>query len=71
MKELYNGFNKIKISKTQYEGLGYANTNPVGKACWRVIDMHESNRLAPVGPLYATKDELLSDLPRYAATWGY
>lgn len=68
---MYNGTNKIKICATQHAGLGYANTNPAGAACWRVIDLHEPRREAAVGPLYATKGELLADFPRYAASWGY
>ncbi len=68
---LYNGINKIKIQSTQYAGLGFANTNPAGVACWRVIDMHDEGRTAPVGPIYKSKFELLQDLPRYAAIWGY
>lgn len=68
---MYNGFNQIKINQTQYAGLGYANTNPAGKALWRVIDLHDAGRAAAVGPLYASKAELLADLARYATTWGY
>jgi hypothetical protein len=68
---MFNGVNEIKIHSTQYAGLGYANTNPAGVALWRVIDQHDKGREASVGPLYKSKAELLADLPRYAATWGY
>ncbi len=69
---LFNGVNKIKVHSTQFAGLGYANTNPAGAACWRVIDLHESGRVAAVGPLYSSKAELLADLPRYARdSWNY
>lgn len=67
---MYNGINKIIIHKTRCEGLGYANTNPVGKACWRVIDVSDA-RSASVGPIYASKVELLADFNRYSKTWGY
>ncbi len=71
---MFNGVNEIKIHSTQYAGLGYANTNPAGVALWRVIDKHdvpEGGREGVVGPQYKSKAELLADLPRYAATWGY
>lgn len=68
---LYNGTNQIILHSTQYNGLKYANTNPAGKALWRIIDCHDVGREAPVGPLYASKAELLADLTRYATTWGY
>jgi hypothetical protein len=68
---MYNGVNKITIQSTQYAGLGFANTNPAGVPCWRVIDRHDEAREASVGPLYKSKAELLEDLPRYAKTWGY
>ena len=69
---MYNGVNKIEITRTRFKGLGYANTCPVGKACWRVIDLHQEGREASVGPIYNTKAELLADLERYAKdSWGY
>ena len=66
-----NGVNEIKISKTRFAGLGFANINPAGAAVWRVIDLHDAGREAVVGPIYKTKAELLADLDRYAASWGY
>lgn len=69
---MYNGINLIQIKSTRYAGLGFANTNPMGDATWRVIDLHDAGREAAVGPLYKSKQELLSDLDRYASdTWGY
>ena len=68
---LYNGVNKLVVQPTRYAGLRYANTNPAGSPVWRVIDAHDAGRLAAVGPVYQSKAELLADLPRYAATWGY
>ncbi len=68
---LFNGINKIAIFPSRFKGLGYANTNPVGDATWRVIDRHDAGRDAPVGPVYRSKEELLADLPRYAKSWGY
>ena len=69
--ELFNGVNKITVSPTRFAGLGYANTNPVGKACWRFVDLHDTDRKAVVGAVYYSKVELLADLDRYAKTWGY
>lgn len=69
---MFNGINRIKIQRTRFEGLGLANTNPVGSPCWRVIDIHEPTRSAAVGPIYQSKAELLADLDRYAKeSWGY
>ena len=67
---MYNGINKIRIHKTRIPELGYANTNPMGKPMWRVIDLQDGNE-AEVGPQYATKAELLADFTRYAKSWGY
>lgn len=67
---MYNGINKITVHATRHKGLGYGNTNPAGKPCWRVIDISDE-RYASVGPIYASKAELLADFDRYAATWGY
>lgn len=35
---------------------------------WRFVVKQEDYR--QVGPIYATKDEILADLPRYAGTWA-
>ena len=52
---------------TRFAGLFYGQTAP---SCWRVIDAHETRRAA-VGPMYRTREELLSDLDRYAReTWS-
>lgn len=69
---MFNGINQIVMHATRFAGLAFANTNPVGPAVWRVIDKHDVGREAAVGPVYRTREELLADLPRYAAdTWGY
>lgn len=36
---------------------------------WRFV-VQDGSGFAQVGPQYATKDELLSDIGRYAASWG-
>ncbi|MNC69889.1 hypothetical protein D3C76_165240 [compost metagenome] len=65
---------KYNIQKTRYMGLGYYNQQP---GLWRVVDIHDSllnSQGVPraVGPQYASKAELLSDLDRYAReSWGY
>ena len=52
---------------TRFPCLMYGQTAP---SCWRVIDAHETRRAA-VGPMYRTREELLSDLDRYAReTWS-
>jgi len=56
------------LRETRYANLRYHQT-PAG---WRVVDCHEPGRFADVGPIYATRAELLADLDRYASeTWGY
>jgi hypothetical protein len=68
----HNGVNPIALHATQFKGLKYGNSNPAGKPLWRVYDCHEIGTPAAVGPLYASKAELLADLPRYAReSWGY
>lgn len=65
---------KYKINKTRFAGLGYWNQE---RGLWRVCDIHESvlnSQGVPrtVGPLYASKAELMADLARYArVSWGY
>jgi hypothetical protein len=69
---LYNGVNKIKLTRTRYAGLAYGNTNPAGTPLWRFVDVHEGeDKARTVGPQYGTKTELLADLERYAKSWGY
>lgn len=66
--------NKYKINKTRFAGLGYWNQE---RGLWRVCDIHESvlnsqGMPRTVGPLYASKAELMADLARYARdSWGY
>lgn len=43
----------------------YGKQNKVG---WRFVV--ENGGFAQVGAIYATKAELLADLPRYAGTWA-
>lgn len=65
---------KFNIQKTRYMGLGFYNQEA---GLWRVVDIHDSllnSQGVPrtVGPMYASKAELLSDLDRYAReSWGY
>jgi hypothetical protein len=72
--------NELKFSPTRFttneEGLVYGN---MGNGVWsffvadfkangfRGIDKAPSR----VGPVYSSKTELLADLPRYAASYGY
>ena len=54
------------IHATSFKGLGYAN---YGRRHWQVVDL-SSGTPSQVGPIYATKAELLSCLPAYAAEFG-
>jgi hypothetical protein len=61
----------MNVRRTRIAGLGFSNTRP---GTWRFVDIHEgvTRPLRLVGPNYATKDELLADLDRYAReSWGY
>jgi hypothetical protein len=65
MNKLYCGINEVAIRATRFEGLGFAH---IGRH-WRFVALDGTP--ATVGPLYRSKDELLSDLPRYAReAWG-
>jgi hypothetical protein len=60
----------IKLHRTRHAGLGYINLG----SCWRFVDIHEKwdpTHIRAIGPQYKTKNELLADYARYAATWGY
>jgi hypothetical protein len=46
--------------------LYYGKQQGVG---WRLVVLCDGS-YSQVGATYATKDELLADLPRYAATWS-
>lgn len=52
------------MNKTRYKELAYEDQGP---QVWRFIDT-STNRA--VGPIYATRAELLADLPRYANQFG-
>lgn len=52
-----------RLKKTRFDNLTYAN---VQRGVWSFF--HEGAR---VGPPYASKEELLADLSRYAADFGY
>lgn len=59
------------ITPTRFEqregvALFYGRQEKVG---WRFV-VRDASGFGLVGPQYQTKDELLNDLPRYAATWG-
>jgi hypothetical protein len=61
----------FKLYKTRYEGLKYGHIKgPCG--FWTYFDCHDP-RMAPaqVGIQYATRDDLLADLNRYARQWGH
>lgn len=49
---------------TRFSELAYTKTGP---ALWRIVDADTG---AAIGPLYASKMELLADLPRYAKDYG-
>jgi hypothetical protein len=51
----------MKIHKTRFAGMGYAKVGNV----WRFVVDGD----AVVGPQYASKAELLADLPRYASEY--
>jgi hypothetical protein len=51
------------LSKTRFDGLGYAH---IKRGVWQFVDMDGE---AQVGPQYASKDELLADMHRYATEY--
>lgn len=62
---------KSGVHRTRIAGIGFANPC---HGLWRFVDIHEGVTSPPrlVGPNYASKDELLADLDRYAReSWGY
>ena len=58
--------NYDKLHKTRFHGLFYTHNGDH----WRFINGEDGDQHA-VGPQYATKAELLGDLTRYAAEYGY
>lgn len=59
-----------KIHRTRYDVLGYAK---VCRGLWRFVDLTDGvNSDLPkfIGEFYRTKDELLSDIARYAKMYG-
>ena len=53
------------VKPTRFKELGYRND---GRGLWRIYDVSDGE--AAVGPFYASKMELLADLPRYAREYG-
>ena len=54
----------MSARKTQYQELGYRMDSPGN---WRVVATETDQS---IGPHYASKQELLADLPRYASEYG-
>lgn len=55
------------LHRTRFDGLFYAH---VGRNLWRFFVVENDTEHA-VGPHYATRTELLGDLTRYAAFYGF
>lgn len=61
----------ITVRRTRFAGIGFICQQP---GLWRFVDLHDgqASPLRVVGPHYRSREELLADLPRYAAeSWGY
>ena len=56
-----------KIRPTRFQAFGYRQTGPT---LWRVYDIMDLDSPAAVGQHYHSKDELLTDLQRYAEEYG-
>ena len=56
-----------RIYRTRYDVLGYARLDRV---TWTIVSLEDPERPSRVGPHYASKAELLSDLDRYARAYG-
>ena len=57
----------LKYNKTRFPEFEYGQ---LGKSCWTLFHVDPDGYKAQVGPWYATKLELLVDLPRYAKEFG-
>lgn len=58
---------KPKIRKTRFKELGYWCVEP---GCWSFVSLCDGSP-SQVGPKYASEQELLADLERYAReSWG-
>lgn len=57
--------NHIKINKTRFDGLGFAN---IARGLWMFIDTSTG---AQIGAHYSRKDELLADITRFAQERGF
>ncbi len=58
------------IHTTRFKELGFTNQEP---GLWRFVDISEGidrDRPRTIGPMYASKAELLADLTDYAAQFG-
>jgi len=58
--------NRMKLFKTRFKNLFFANTGP---GVWRFINT-DGGYESSVGPHYLSKAELLGDLTRYATEYG-
>lgn len=59
-----------KIKNTRYQSLGYICE---ATKQWSFIDKESTTQLGhpvPIGPKYASKDELLADIERFATERG-
>lgn len=56
------------MKRTRYKLLGYEHQGHRIYGCWRVIDLQTGNA---IGPQYQYECELLADLDRFAAVYGY
>ena len=57
----------LKYNRTRFPELVYSG---LGRGCWSFFNRDDDGTLHRVGPFYATKAELLSDLYRYATEFG-
>lgn len=56
------------VRETRYPELGFTKIEDGSRVIWRVVCRETG---AEVGPLYASRSELLADLERYAReSWG-
>lgn len=64
------GSAELRVHRTRFSQLGFVRLEP---RVWRFVDLTEGQTDPPrcVGPIYASRAELLADLTEYARTsWG-